>query len=68
MQPLLKCQWYFSQKYKKAIINIVQNHNRPQTAKALLRKKKKTRGNNVPDFKPYLKVTVVKTAWYWHKN
>ena len=40
MQPLLKRQWYFSQKYKKAIINIVQNHNRPQTAKALLRKKK----------------------------
>jgi len=62
MQPLLKFQWYFSQKYKKAILNIIQNHKRPQTAKALVRKKKKNRGNNVPDFKPYLKVIVVKTA------
>ena len=65
MQPLLKFQWYFSQKYKKAILNIIQNHKRPQTAKALVRKKKKpkqNRGNNVPDFKTYLKVIVVKTA------
>jgi len=64
MQPLLKFQWYFSQKYKKAILNIIQNHKRPQTAKALVRKKKtkQNRGNNVPDFKPYLKVIVVKTA------
>ena len=64
----IKLPTVFFRELEQIIPQFVWNQEKPQIAKAILRKKNGTGRINLPDFRLCYKVTVIQTVWYQHRH
>ena len=58
----------FFNKLEQIVLKFIWNHERPQIAKAILRRKNTAGGYYAPRLQGLLQSHSNKTVWYWHRN
>ena len=64
----IKLPMAFSTELEQKIFTIHMETWKTWNSQAVLRKKNRAGGINLPDTRLFYKATFIKTLWYWHKN